>query len=144
MQRQRPTGVTILAILAIIAGIFGLCTGGLGVLGGAIAGSGALATSPYSTTGTTQLAADAGILTAISIGVLVLSVLYIIFGIGAFRLSPWAWTLGVAIGIIGIVFDVVNAVLTQSYVSPVVGVIIGGLILYYLFRPNVRQAFQRA
>src|SRR5579884_3646083 len=84
MQRERPTGVTILAILAIIGGVFGLCGGGLGLLGGAIAGSGALATSGVSSTDTAALASDAGVLTALSIGLLVLSVLYIIFGIGAF------------------------------------------------------------
>jgi len=144
MQRERPTGVTILAILAIIGGVFGLCGGGLGLLGGAIAGSGALATSGVSSTDTAALASDAGVLTALSIGLLVLSVLYIIFGIGAFRLSPWAWTLGVALGVIGIVFDVADIVLSHSFFSPIIGIVIGALILYYLFRPNVRAAFQRA
>ncbi|HEX6818254.1 MAG TPA: hypothetical protein VF120_07765 [Ktedonobacterales bacterium] len=146
MQRERPTGVTILAILAIIGGVFGLCGGGLGLLGGALGGAaaGSLGASGATTSDTAALAADAGVLTIISIGLLVLSVFYIILGIGALRLSPWAWTLGVALSAVAIIVDVVEAVLTHSFVSPIIGIVISGIILYYLFQPNVRQAFQRA
>ncbi len=80
----------------------------------------------------------------LSIGLLVLSVFYIILGIGAFRLSPWAWTLGVALGIIGIIFDVVDGVISRSFFSPIIGIVVGAIILYYLFQPNVRAAFQHA
>lgn len=145
MQQQRPTGVTILGILAIIGGILGLCGGVLGLLGGALAGSVAAGTSPYATAGTTtQLAADAGILIVLSVFVLVLAVLDIVLGVGALQLRPWAWPLGVGLMAVTIILDIVDIVISRSFFSPIIGIVVSAIILYYLYQPNVQKAFGRA
>jgi hypothetical protein len=114
---QRPLGITILAILAAIAGIFGL----LGTLG--------------------LLAFGLGIFGLI---LLVLSVVYLVFAYGAWTLKPWAWTLGVALSVASIILTVIQLVqgLTNVF-SALISIAISGVILYYLFQPDVKAAFGR-
>ena len=103
---QRPLGVTILAILAAIVGVLGLCAAlalvGLGGLaGGLLAGS--------------QLGAQAGLLVGglgIAFGVftLVIALLEIAFAYGAWDLRPWAWMLGIVAQGISFVLALVRLV----------------------------------
>lgn len=129
---QRPTGITILAVLAIIGGLLGLCggltlfgVGGLGVLGGS---------------------AEAGGLGFLFGGMSLLSaVLYLAFGIGAWLLKPWAWILG----IIGAAWSILSSVVSLiagggSLIGTIIAIIIPAIILWYLFRPEIKQAFGRA
>jgi hypothetical protein len=134
MAKQRPTGVTILAILAIIGGILGVIGGLLGLLGGAlIASTGVGATHPGA----------AGLLVVLAIVTLVLGVLDIISGIGFWRLAPWAWMLGVVLQVVSLIEAVVY--ITQGNVSgEIIPIVISLVVLWYLFRPNVQQAFGRA
>lgn len=75
---------------------------------------------------------------------LILAVLDIVFGIGAWLLKPWAWTLGVGLEVVSIIVDILFITQGASIGSEVVGIIIALIVLYYLTRPNVRQAFGRA
>ncbi len=95
----RPTGITILAVLAAIAGVFALL-GGLALVAsggfiGATTGSGAL-----------------GGLAALVGAVLIVSgAASLFFAWGAWGLQPWAWTLGVVIQAVNIVlglFQLIN------------------------------------
>lgn len=66
-------------------------------------------------------------------------------GIGLPRLRPWAWTLGVALQVASIVLAIIQiAMRTATVESEVLGMAINVIILVYLFRGNVRQAFGRA
>lgn len=132
----RPTGITILAILALIGGIFSVLAGlaaiGLGgIAGGTIGGS----------TG----AAVGFVVILAGLVALIGGALYLAFAYGAWTLKPWGWLLG----IVGAGFGVVSAVLNffgndTGFVSLIIGVAISGGILYYLFQPHVKSAFGRS
>ena len=125
---QRPTGITILAVLSAIGGVFGLLAS-LALLGfGAVAGASGLGGFVF----------IAGLL------VLVYSVLSLILAYGFWNLKPWAWQLGVAVQGLGIVQAVLQFMNNSSNVaSLVIGVGIAAFILWYLFQPNVKAAFGR-
>lgn len=137
---QRPTGITILAILAAIgaaSSIYGgLCLISGGIFGGAVLGGmGAVSAG----VGLGLLAVISGLLTmvhgALSAG----------FAYGAWYLKPWAWMLGVAAGGLGILqalFSLIND--SSGWFGFLIAVAINGAILYYLFTPEVKRAFGRA
>jgi hypothetical protein len=121
----RPTGITILAVLAGIGGVFGLL-GGFGVLfvGGVVA-------SPAVVVLGLCALAYAGLLVA--------------FAYGAWTLKPWAWPLGVAVAIFGIVVSILQVVLGGSSIfSQIISIAIDGGILYYLNQPGIKSLFGRA
>ena len=137
---QRPTGVTILAVLAAIVGVLALCGAlalvGLGSILGGIAGS--------------RLGAGAGILVG-SLGVifglftLVIALLELAFAYGAWNLRPWAWMLGIVAQGISVVLGLVRLVDGRGIASgEIIGIVISGLIIYYLRTSEVKRAFGRA
>ena len=67
--------------------------------------------------------------------------LLIAFAYGAWTLQPWAWALGVAVAIFGIVVAILQVILGGSSVfSQVISVVIDGAILYYLNQPGDQVA----
>jgi uncharacterized membrane protein (DUF2068 family) len=126
---QRPTGVTIIAVLAAIGGVFGLLAS-LALLGF----SGAIAAA----TGLGGFVFVAGLI------VLVYSVLSLVLAYGFWTLKPWAWPLGVGVEVLGIVQAVLQFMNdTRQFVSLVVSIAIAGVVLWYLFQPHVKAAFGR-
>ena len=117
----RPTGITILAILAAIGGVLGLFGGFVVLFAGTVifGGAGAL----------------------LGIAALAYAALFIAFAYGAWNLMPWAWPLGVAVAIFGIVISVLYIIGGQSIVSQIVSIVVDGVILYYLNQPNIRALF---
>ncbi len=128
-MKARPTGVTILAVLAALGGLFGL----LGSLG-LITGAGVIAQA------TGQ---DATMLMLTGLVSLILSVLELVFAFGAWTLKPWGWTLGIVAEVISVLFGLYSVV-TGNAMNGIVSIIIAAIILWYLFQPNVKQAFGRA
>ncbi|MBI5231298.1 MAG: hypothetical protein HY876_03935 [Coriobacteriales bacterium] len=128
----RPIGVTIIAILAIVAAVFYL----LGAL--PILGLGGVLTA----IGMTEFASLAGAV-GLTVGViaLALAVADLVFGIGALQLKSWAWTLGVTLFSASIVFAIASMLLVGLAVSNVVSGVIALAVLVYLFTPDVRTAF---
>ena len=120
----RPTGITILAVLAAIGGVVGLF-GGFTVL---FAG--------------TVLFGGAGAL--LGIAALAYAGLLIAFAYGAWTLKPWAWPLGVAGAVFGIVLGVLYIVGGSDFISQIVGIVVDGAILYYLNQPAIKTVFGRA
>jgi hypothetical protein len=134
VQRERPLGITILAVLAIIGGIF-LLLGGLALLAlGGVAAS----------QGDSVSGALGGFAAILGIVTLVLAILYLAFGVGAWMLKPWAWTLGVVSQVLSLLIALVQIILGSSITGQIVGIIISAVILYYLFTPNVKAAFGKA
>ena len=131
---QRPTGITIIAILALISGVLGLC-GGCFLLGfGSIAGPiGALF-------GGGRLGASA-FLSGVSwsIG----AVISLAAGFGLLSLKPWGWWLGV----IGAVWSLASSIwgITQgaSWCLALPAMLLPAIVLIYLLQPRVRQVFGR-
>jgi hypothetical protein len=122
----RPTGVTILAVLAAIGGIFALLAG-LALLGFG---------SFFAATGLGGLAFVFGLL------ILAVAVAELVFAYGAWTLKPWAWQLGIVFAVVSIIIAVVEVVLGYAAItSVVVSVVISAVIIYYLNTPDVRRAF---
>jgi uncharacterized membrane protein (DUF2068 family) len=121
---KRPVGITIIAVLALISGLFGLCWPILVLTGSALLGS---------IFGTVGLIAGLFLI----IGPL----LQLIFAYGAFNLRPWAWYLGLiatGITVVGVIINLFNG---ASFWSAIWGSILPIIIFIYLLTSNVRQAF---
>ena len=125
-------GITILAILAAIFGVLGILSAitliGLGGAVGAATGSAAFF----------GMGVVGGLLA------LVISIAYLAFAYGAWTLQPWAWSLGAAMAVIGIVFAVLQWLGGGDIVSTIISVAISGIILYYLMTPQVKTALGKA
>jgi uncharacterized membrane protein (DUF2068 family) len=109
----RPTGVSIIAILQFIGGV-------LSILAGVLA---ALSLHPIQ-----------------AVVAIVLGIIALILGVGMWTLQSWAWTGTLIIQGINILNNVIN-LLRRGDVSSIVGLIIAGIIVYYLTRPEVKEAF---
>ena len=119
MQKQsRPFGVTIIAILIIIAGVISL-----------LIGIGSVAIGPliglvFVVTGAISLA---------------LGVAYLVMAFGLWKGKGWAWTISTIVLIIGIISLPRRS--AGDIVSSIVSIAINAVILYYLFRPHVKAYF---
>ena len=127
---QRPTGVTVMAVLAAIGGVFGLIASvallGAGTVVGAATGLG-------------------GFVFVAALIVLAYAVLSLVLAYGFWYLKPWAWPLGVGVQALGIIQAVLQyANDNTQLVSMVLSIAIAGVIIWYLFQPHVKAAFGRA
>ena len=61
-------------------------------------------------------------------------------GIGWSRRRAWGWTLGVILLATQVTGDLASAAMGE-YIRGGTGVLIAGSLLFYLFRPNVKQVF---
>jgi hypothetical protein len=133
-SRVRPTGVTILAVLAGIGGVLSLllavaAIGLAGVAAGSIGGQ--------------QGAALGGLVVFGGLIALVYGALSLAFAFGAWTLKPWAWLLGMAAQVLSLVSSALQVAGGGSISGIVVSVLIAIGILYYLNTPGVRTAFGR-
>lgn len=124
-MNQRPTGVTILAILAFIGGILSILAGlALVGLGGVFA------------------AAGGGLAILFGIYALVWGALALWIGVGFWQLRPSAWRWGVILMVIGAIITLIQIPLGYSDItSGVISIAIDLAIIYYLTTPAVRAAF---
>jgi predicted membrane protein DUF2127 len=136
---ERPTGVTILAVVAFIFGGF-MTLGALGVVLG-----GAALSSMASSGGLGMLAGVGGaILGAILFG---FAVVYIIDGVGLMKVANWARVLTivlVGLSLLRSAFSVLRSlghlhVFAMFFTLIIVAIDVW--ILVYLFKPDVKQAF---
>lgn len=138
---QRPTGVTILAILAFIgAGILALVAL-FSLLGGALVSS--LASS--------RVGIVAGVGAAVvAVFLLIFAAIDLVVGIGLWKLKNWARVVTiilVGLGLLGSVLSIVSPFAHLHvffFVFLVRRLILAAIyawILWYLFQPNVKQAF---
>ena len=127
---QRPTGITVLAILSFIGGVLAILAGlALVGLSGAIAAA---------------AGGGGGLATILGLLLLVFGVLELILGYGFWTLKPWAWSMGVALQAAGIVLDVIQFINNGSQlVSVIISIAISAAIIWYLFQPHVKAAFGR-
>ena len=124
---KRPFGITVIAILTMISGLFGLCWPTVAFTGGAFLG-------PF--LGTVSVFAG--------IFLLIGPVLQLIFASGALKLRPWAWYMGLIASGITVVGVVINIFDGGSIWSAIWGSIVPIIVFIYLLTPNVRQAFGQA
>lgn len=139
MSTQRPTGITILAILFIILAVlsfgWGLLQLGVGAVTG-VAGS---------IVGADNMASFGG--SNVTAGILGMGsgVYNLVVAIGLLMLKKWAWILaliGVGINVLQGVFGLFSGGLV-AFCCGLAGLAIPAAILYYLTRPEVQKAFGR-
>ena len=70
---------------------------------------------------------------------MIIGLIFIILGIGCFKGWGWVWTIGVIITIIYLILGIID--LVQSGASALIGIIISIVILWYLFKDNVKKYF---
>jgi hypothetical protein len=136
---QRPTGVTILAVLAAIGGVLGIFAAialfGAGALAGAIAGA----------AGVSGGFLVGGFAIFWALVTLVQAAVSLVFAYGAWYLKPWAWILGVGAEGLAILVSLINWIGGNSgFFSFLIAAAIAGVILYYLFTPEIKKVFGRA
>jgi uncharacterized membrane protein (DUF2068 family) len=108
-QKQRPLGVTIIAILTIIGGIALVSTGAaLFVIG-------------------------------IGVVLMVLGIAYFVMAYGLWKGKRWAWTITLIISVISIIFGIAS--IATGNVEAIINIIINAVVIYYLYRPNVKAYF---
>ncbi len=116
-QQQRPLGITILAVLALIGGVLNLLAG-LGIV---------------------------GLLPIYGLLLLILAVAALAFGFGAWTGKPWAWTLGIGLYALNIVLQIVFLLIGWTLISSIIiPIVIAVVIIYYLMTPDVKKFFGRA
>lgn len=137
----RPLGVTNLALLAFVSGVFNILLSlGAAGLGGLLASSQAQAMLPQGSP-----VPSLGI-TVILLGVLGLGLglAQIVFGVGALQLKPWAWLLGTVLQFLSVANVVIGWLANGFDWTRILPLAFNAIILWYLYRPHVKAAFQQA
>ncbi|MFW9958195.1 MAG: hypothetical protein ACFFCT_08990 [Candidatus Odinarchaeota archaeon] len=112
----RPLGVSILAVLNILGGIFQVFTGYLAVMAAMLFG-------------------PLGFLFAIVGGVLLfLGLISIIIGWGLWTLKSWAWMIALIVNFINLILNVFSA----GWLSAIINLI----VIVYLFQGDVKSRFR--
>jgi hypothetical protein len=152
MKKQRPFGITILAILAILLGLLFLVGGVIAMAGGNFLG--ALMSSAVTDAGATG--ADANVVgaavgamgTILGIGVVVAGLLYLLFGFGAWGLKGWARWLGIIaslLSLVGVGLPILQGLPGGLQLSgtQIAELVVPALIFIYLLTPGVAKAFSK-
>jgi hypothetical protein len=117
---DRPLGVTILGILWMLAGLMWLVAAFAGGAALVIVGFGALGA-------------------VLGIVLFIIGVIDIFLGVGCFKGWDWVWVVGTIFMVINILIGI--AMLFTNWVTGLVTIIIAGIILWYLFQPQVKAYF---
>ena len=140
---NRPFGVTLLAILALIFGVVVTVAGILLVRDGVVSG----ATVPAILSGKLNGVKDI----AIGLALLLVGVLSVGFALGAFRGASWSWIFGIVGQLVNLVVSIVQLVIgiaqgdvTNAIISNVLSIAVAIIILVYLNRPTAKAYFRRA
>jgi hypothetical protein len=138
---QRPTGVTILAVLAFIAAGFLVLAALFSLLGGAVLSS--LSSSGMG------MVAGMGV-AVIAVLLLIVAVVEAAIGFGLWKLRNWARVVTivlVGLNLLGAVFSIISpfahihVFFFLFLIRRLVLIAIDAWILWYLFQPHVKQAF---
>ena len=126
---RRPLGVTIIAILVIVSGLFKLCLPTLGIT----------ASSLLFALGPVGVAFGAvGIAASLFFGVS--GILYLIAGFGLWGMRKWGWWLAI-IGTGFAVAGIVLGLITGAGWAAFAGTVLDVIIFVYLVLPGTRRAF---
>jgi len=125
----RPIGVTLLAALHVLQAIV-LILGGLALMVlGAFMRRGIFGVPRF----------VHGFVSVIGVALVVIALLYLGLAWGLWTGKGWAWIISLILAALGVIVSVLSLV-TGGF-GPIVVLVLDALILYYLFRPNVRAFF---
>ena len=150
MEKSRPIGVTIVAILMVITGIILLSGGIFAILVIPNVINEQFAANQTNITIGNQTSIQLGntLTGIINTVVIVISSISIALGVVAFVISwglfngkGWAWIITVILAIISVVFSIIA--LASGGFTNIVTLVINAAILYYMYRPPVKAYFGR-
>ncbi len=111
MQNNRPLGVTIIAILAILGGI-GSLVGGIALV---------------------------AIIPLLGAALIIIGLVYFGVAYGLWQGLKWAWIITLIVTVLAFISGLGSIIVGN--VGAAIPVIINAIIIYYLFRPNVKAYF---
>ena len=123
---RRPTGVTIIAVLEILGALVMLSIGALALIAGEAAVGLGLGLLP-------------GLVAVLGAVMLILAIVMLGVAWGLWTGKGWAWTLAVVFIVLGIIVGVAQMIAGGYH--GILTLIIQVIIVYYLFRPNVKAYF---
>ena len=84
------------------------------------------------------------VLLIIGIGIifLALGIAFLVVAYGLWRGKRWAWTITLILSVIGIILAIAS--LAVGNMGAIVSIIIHGIVIYYLYRPNVKSFFGKS
>lgn len=152
MNRGRPTGVTIVAFLMIANGVILISGGVLTIIFAPAIIQPIIQNMNKNLTinsGGTNITAEL----ATSIGGAIMNLITVVSGVaialgaatfpiawGLFTVKGWAWLVTVIICIILVIIGIISLIAPST---GIITLIISGIILYYLYRPQVKGYFGR-
>ena len=155
LETKRPVGVTVIAILAIIGGIL-LLFGGIAFVALApiisqvnINDNNNPSNSSFSlningtdvTIPRNALFLFGGFLGIIGGMLIVIGIAGFVVAWGLLTGKGWAWIITLILAIVSVIFSIVGIV--SGGAPSIISLIINGIILYYMYRPNVKSYFGR-
>ncbi|MGD9535457.1 MAG: DUF2127 domain-containing protein [Candidatus Nitrosocosmicus sp.] len=141
---NRPMGVTIIAILTIIGGI-ALLIGGLLF----IAFTGIITSTEVTSGNPTELALLISL--PLSVGMIIIGIIYLVVSYGLLKGKAWARIITIIVTVIGLIIQIISAVVTglvsssieTGLISHIIGIVISGIIIFYLYTPHVKAYFKK-
>ena len=141
---DRPTGVIVLAAVAVISGVADILAG-LGDI--AIAG-GFLSDHGFGDT-------IDGIMTVVGVFLVAVGILGLATGFGLWRGRNWAWLITrlwasvcIVIGAVAVALSLLGDTLSSQILATIIGsagtAVAAVVVLWYLYRPSVKAAFGRS
>ncbi len=124
----RPIGVTIIAILALTIAVIAIIAGAMLIAGGALLFSVPMFGGAF-----------AGLALILAGGVLFFGLIWLLVGWGFLNGKGWARTIGLIFSFLGVLIAIVSLA-GGSYTS-IIGLVLWGLIIYYLFTGPVKAFF---
>lgn len=139
---SRPTGITILAILAAISGVLSVLYG-IGLIAGAPLVPGVLGTELSGVADSLKT-----IVLVFGVAWLVIGAVQLAFAFGAWTLKPWGWMLGMIIESASILLTIIIGAalgsLVDTLIASIVPLAVAIIIIVYLNTTTVKSAFGRA
>lgn len=143
---NRPIGVIIIAVLQLIGSIMSLLVG-LGILIFRDAFLQMLSQSPEFQQSAQDLPPGVlgGVATFTGVVMLIASLIGFLLAYGLFTLKGWAWIVTLIFSALGILSNLSSIITGQTNRGfAVIQLVISIVIVYYLWRPEVKRAFGRS
>jgi hypothetical protein len=85
--------------------------------------------------------ASGAVLLLIGIGIifLALGIVFLVMAYGLWNGKPWAWTITLILSVIGIILAIIS--ISFGNIGSILSIILHGVVIYYLYRPNVKVYF---
>ena len=121
-QSQVPLGVSILALLSIIIGIFSIWMG--------------------VNTDVIRLGHHLTLIESFKIGDMILGVLLIIAGFGLWKMKYWAWLAITIVVAVGLIFNIVVVLIDwESIHRYILAILVRIVLIAYLLQPEIKNRF---